>query len=161
MVILFLRQNYGANIDEWLLYPYSKSMRLYYKIWVDCISRMRSIESNKSDWKIKALISMTFAMTLNFVVIMVVLQREILGFYFYELDFPFLSDFANYTLTMIILYVLPCFVLNYLLIIYNKRYEKLQKIYIYQDRKHYFLIYMLISVFLPIVILGIGVFWGK
>lgn len=136
-------------------------MKLYYEIWMDCITRMRSIESNKSDWKIKALISMTSAMTFNFVLIMVVLQREILGFYFYELNFPFLSGFANYILTIIVLYVFPCFVLNYLLIIHSKRYEKLQKVYIYQGRKHYFLIYMLISVLLPIVLLGIGVFWGE
>jgi len=103
---------------------------------------------------------MTFAMTFNFVLVMVVLQREILSFYFYELNFPFLSGFANYILTIVVLYVFPCFGLNYLLIIHNKRYEKLQKIYIYQDNKHYFLIYMLTSVLLPIILLGIGVFWG-
>ena len=150
---------HGEVIGNRFLIHFTKDMNLYYKIWVDCITRISSMEENKSDWKIKALISMTFAMTFNFVLIMVVLQREILGFYFYELNFPFLSDFANYILTMIVLYVFPCFGLNYLLILHNKRYEKLQKVYIYQCRKHYFFIYMLISELLPIVLLGIGVFF--
>lgn len=118
---------------------------------------MSMIEANKKDWKIKSTFSMTFAMTFNFVLFMVVLQREILGFYFYEINFPFLTGFANYIITMVVLYVLPCIILNYFLIFHNQRYEYLKKRYAHHDSKHYCLIYMLISVLLPIILVWIGI----
>lgn len=135
-------------------------MSLYYKIWVDCIIRLRSRETNKTNWQAKGLIIMTFAMTFNFVLIMVLLQREVLGFYFYELNIPSLSGFVNYVVTMVFLYIFPCFIVNYLLIFRNKRYEKLQKKYEYHDGK-LILKYFIISIFLPIVLIWLGVFFGE
>jgi hypothetical protein len=135
-------------------------MRLFYSIWVDCIIRLKAREKNKNDWKLKGMISMTLAMTFNFVLIMVVLQREILGLYFYEINLPSLSGFANYVVTIILLYILPCVILNYFLIFRNKKYERLQNNYRYHNGK-LFLRYFLLSISLPIVLLWIGVIWRK
>lgn len=131
-------------------------MKLFYRIWVDCIIRLQSRESNKNDWKIKGMISMTFAMTFNFVLLMIVMQREILGFFFYEINLPSLSGFANYIATIALLYVFPCLIANYFLVFRKKKYERLQKKYGYQNGK-LFLRYFLISVLLPNILIWIGI----
>jgi hypothetical protein len=135
-------------------------MKLYYSIWVDCITRLRSIDSNINNWKTKGMISMSIAMTFNFVLIMVLFQREVLGLYFYEINLPSLSDFANFIITMILLYALPCFILNYLMILRRNRFEELLRKYKYHNGK-LCLIYFIISFFLPVVLLWLGIFFGK
>ena len=132
-------------------------MGIYYRIWVDCIARLKSIEANKDNWREKSMVIMTTAMVFNFVVLMIVLQKKILGYYFYEFNVSFLSGHVNYILTMLVLYILPCAVVNYLLIFRSKRYEKLLEKYPYSNGK-LILIYLLTSMFLPIVLLFISVF---
>lgn len=127
---------------------------------MDCIIRLQTREGNKNDWKIKGMVSMTIAMTFNFVLIMVVIQKEVLGFYFYEINIQFLTGFVNYVLTIILLYISPCFIVNYLLIFRKKKYEKLQKKYSYHNGK-LFLRYFLISVLVPNILIWIGILWGK
>ena len=133
-------------------------MKIYYKIWVDCITRMKSVESNKSNWKFKGIVFMSLAMTLNLVLIMVVLQREVLGYYFYELNLPFLTGLMNYIFTILLLYLLPCVLINYLLIFRNNNYEKLLKMYKYHNGK-LCLTYYIVSYFLPIILLWLGLLW--
>ena len=89
-------------------------MNLYYRIWVDSIKRIRSIEKNKDDWKIKIIIIMSVAMTFNFMMIMAILQRNILGISFYGIESPKLSDLENSFLTILLLFFLPCVLINYL-----------------------------------------------
>ena len=132
-------------------------MKLYYRIWVDCITRLRSIEANKDNWQTKGIIAMSTAMTFNFVLLMVIIQKNILDYYFYEINIPILSGFQNYILTILILYFLPCVIINYLLIFRNKRYEKLLKKYPYSNGK-FIVAFILISLFLPIVLLLIAMF---
>jgi len=132
-------------------------MGLYYRIWVDCITRLRSIEANKDNWQIKGIVMMSTAMTFNFVLLMVIFQKNILDYIFYEINIPVLSGFQNYILTILILYFLPCVIINYLLIFRNKRYEKLLKKYPYSNGK-FIVAYILISLFLPIVLLLIAMF---
>jgi len=132
-------------------------MGLYYRIWVDCITRLRSIEANKDNWQTKGIIAMSTAMTFNFVLLMVIIQKNILDYYFYEINIPILSGFQNYILTILILYFLPCVIINYLLIFRNKRYEKLLKKYPYSNGK-FIVTYILISMFLPLILLLIGMF---
>lgn len=134
-------------------------MRLYYEIWVDCITRMRSIEANKSNWKIKGAIFMSLAMAFNFILIMVVLQREVLGFYFYEINIQCLTDFLNFVLTILLLYFFPCVMINYLLIFRNNKYEILMKKYKYHNGR-LCLTYYIISYCSPIVLLWIGILWS-
>ena len=132
-------------------------MGLYCRIWVDCITRLRSIEANKDNWQTIGIVSMSTAMTFNFVLLMVIIQKNILDYYFYEINIPVLSGFQNYILTILILYFLPCVIINYLLIFRNKRYEKLLKKYPYSNGK-FIVAYILISLFLPIVLLLIAMF---
>lgn len=100
---------------------------------------------------------MTTAMVFNFVLLMIILQKQILGCYFYELKISFLSDRENYILTMLVLYILPCVVVNYLLVFRGERYEMLLKKYPCYKGK-LILTYMLTSIFLPIILLLISVF---
>ena len=132
-------------------------MSIYYRIWVDCITRLKSREANKDNWQAKSMVIMSTAMVFNLVLLMIILQKQILGYYFYELNVSFLSAHENYILTMLVLYILPCVVVNYLLIFRDKRYEKLLEKYSYYNGK-LILIYMLTSMFLPIILLLIGVF---
>jgi len=135
-------------------------MGLYYRIWVDYITRLRSREENKNNWQLKSMIFMSIAMTFNFVLFMVLLQRQILGYYFYEINISFLSGHMNYILTMLILFILPCVILNYLLIFKGKRYEKLLYKYPYNNGK-LFVAYFSISMFLPIILMWIGILFFK
>jgi hypothetical protein len=132
-------------------------MGLYYRIWVDCITRLRLIDVNKNSWKLKSLFAMSIAMTFNLVLVMVIIQREVLGYFFYELNVPTFTGFGNYIFTILVLYVLPCVILNYLLILRGKRYEKLLKKYSYNNGK-LFATYFSISLFLPIILIWIGIF---
>ena len=56
-------------------------MKLYYRIWVDCITRLRSIEANKVNWQIKGIVMMSTAMTFNFV-LNDNFSKEYIGLYF-------------------------------------------------------------------------------
>ena len=135
-------------------------MGIYYRIWIDCITRLKSREANKDNWQAKSMVIMSTAMVFNLVLLMITLQKQILGYYFYEFNVSFLSGHENYILTMLVLYILPCVVVNYLLIFRGKRYEKLLDKYPYYNGK-LILIYMLTSMFLPIILLLIDVFLYK
>jgi hypothetical protein len=128
---------------------------LYYRIWTDCITRLKLQPANKYDWPRKSMFIMSIAMTFNFALLMSILQRPILGYYFYKLDIPFLSRYVNNVVSFVILFVMPCVIVNYLLIFRNKRYDKLLKRYPYYNGK-LIVTYFLISMFLPIVLLAIG-----
>ena len=134
-------------------------MGLYYRIWVDCIMRLKSIDSNKTDWKFKGMTAMSIAMTFNLVLVLVILQKNVFG-YFYEINIESLSGFQNYILTMLILYFAPIVLLNYLLIFRLNRYERLIEKYPYKNGK-LVVTYILISMFLPIILLFGGIILAK
>lgn len=134
-------------------------MSLYYRIWVDCILRLKSIDANKTDWKYKSMAIMSFAMGFNFIMIMVLLQKNIFG-YFYEINIQALTGFQNYALTMLILYFLPCILINYLLIFRGNRYLKLIDKFPYRNGK-LSLTYFLISIFLPIILIWGGIILSR
>lgn len=100
-------------------------LHLYYKIWVDCIVRMKLQPENKQNWLLKTMIFMTLSMSANFILIMTILEKSVFQHYFYKIDFPFLSTRINNLLAYLFLFILPCVIVNYLLIFRNKRYEKL------------------------------------
>jgi len=135
-------------------------MNLYYKIWVDSIIRLKSLPRNKENWQLKGMIMMSTAMTFNFALFMAILQRNILGLYFYKLEFRFISKLSNNIVTLIILFFLPCVIINYLLIFRKKRYEKLILKYPYYNGK-LSIVYILISMFLPIVLLLAGIIYTR
>lgn len=135
-------------------------MGIFYRIWVDSMTRLMSRETNKDNWQIKGMITMSVAMTFNFILLMVIIQRNILGYYFYKLSIPFLSNIENNILTILVLFFLPCVIINYMLIFRGKRYEKLLEKYPYYNGE-LFLVYFLVSLFLPILLLWIGIFLFK
>jgi len=131
-------------------------MNIYYKIWVDCISKVRSMPANKSNWKRFTLGFMTITMAINFACIMSVLQRNILGNYFYhfEVDF-FPGTKLDSLISGFVLFVLPNLVLNYFLIFRNNRYEILLEKYKSHNGKLFFL-YFFTSLALPLLVLIIS-----
>ena len=133
-------------------------MGLYYRIWVDAIIRLRS--RDEKNWKFKGMFIMSISMTFNFALFSVILERNILHTNFYKIDMPFLSEDTNDILTTLILLVLPCIVINYILIMRNNRYEKLIKKYPYHDGK-LFVVYFLISLYLPVILLLIGMIFFR
>jgi len=135
-------------------------MRIYYKIWVDCILRLRSQKQNKETWQEKSMIIMTTAMTFNFMLFMAIFEKHILGFSFYKFTISSpnivpVVEGADGILNFLVLFVLPCFVVNYLLIFFRKK--RLKKLirkykYPYYNGK-LFATYFLISLFLPLVLI--------
>jgi len=122
-------------------------MGLYYRIWVDFITRLRSIESNKNNWELTSMIAMSIAMTFNLITVMSI----------FKLSLPFFSSFENNIFSILILFLLPCSVINHLLIFRGERYEMLLKKYPYNNGR-LFVAYFSISLFLPIILMWIGIF---
>lgn len=134
-------------------------LTLYYKIWTDCIVKASSIPANKQNWKRMTMVFMTMCMTLNFVLFMTILQKHILGNYFYDINFDILPEGVENILSFSILFIVPMLILNYWLIFRNDRYKKLIAKYRYHNGK-LFLAYFLISMFLPLILLFIGIISG-
>ena len=129
---------------------------IYYRIWVDCILRARSRPANEQNWPKGTMFFMTISMAFNLVLIMIVFQQYVLGYFFYWINADFLPRQINYIFNFIILFLLPCLGLNYFLIFRNKHYEKLLKRYPYYNGK-LFLIYFLSSILLPIILMLVKV----
>lgn len=131
-------------------------MNIYYKIWVDCISKARSMPANKNNWKRFTLGFMTITMAINFACIMSILQRNILGNYFYHFEVDFFPGTKLHALISgFVLFVLPNLVLNYFLIFRNNRYEILLEKYKSYNGKLFF-IYFLTSLSIPLLVLIIS-----
>jgi hypothetical protein len=99
-------------------------------------------------------------MAFNLLLFMSIMQRQVIGYYFYELNFSFLSGFVNYILTLLVLYLSPSAIINYLFIFRGRRYEKLLKKFPYYNGK-LFLAYFLTSMLLPIILMWIGIFLSR
>lgn len=127
-------------------------MSLYFQIWVDCIKRLRSNKASKENWQSKSMIVMSTLMTINFVTLMILIQEFIFGFYFYELNLPFLSDHQNNVVTLLVLFLLPCVLFNYITIFHKNRLNKLLIKYPYSQGK-LILSYLLVSMLIPIIFL--------
>lgn len=132
---------------------------LFYRIWADMIIRMRKQPANKGDWQIKSMVAMTTAMTFNLALIMLFLQKFVFGINFYKLNIAFLPVYYNNLFSFLILFVLPCIVINYCLIFRNKRYENILERYGHNDSK-LSMIYFSISMLLPVLLLVIGLFYS-
>jgi hypothetical protein len=131
-------------------------MRIYYLIWVDCITNLMVKEKDERNLKIKSMFAMCMAMTANFFLPTMFLQRQgHLKFYDINFNIPYppLNNLANF----FVLFMLPCIVINYLLIIHNNRYKKLLIRYPYNNRK-LFVWYFTISMFSPVAFIVIGKF---
>ncbi len=133
---------------------------LYYRIWVDCITRGKLQPANKRNWAVGSMIFMSMSMAFNLVLFMIILQEYVVGNYFYKLNFSFLPTYINNLFSYILLFLLPCVWINYLLIFRNKRYEKLLQRYPYYKGK-LFISYFLFSMLLPILLMWIGILFFR
>jgi len=116
---------------------------LYYRIWVDFITRAKRNPANNGNWQKGSMIFMTLAMSSNLILIMTILERHVL------------PERANSVLSYIFLFILPCLVINYQLTFRNKRYLKLLERYPYYNGK-LAISYFVISMVLPIALLLFG-----
>jgi hypothetical protein len=135
-------------------------MRLYYLIWVDCIIRARSQPSNKNNWRGMTMMYMTISMAVDLLFLMTIFEKYILNYFFYEIQIPWLPQSIADPLSFAILYAGPPLIINYVLIFRNRRYEKLIKEYEYHDGK-LFVKYIAIALFVPVIVLWAGIFYGK
>jgi len=95
----------------------SSMIGFYYRIWFDCITRINlQSDENKKNWQITCTTAMTFAMASNFILIMVLVQKYGFGYYFYRLDLSSLPKKFASVLNFTLLYLLPCLLVNYVLI---------------------------------------------
>ena len=133
---------------------------LYYRIWVDAIKRAKSLPENRENWPLGTMIFMTVSMTMNLSLILIIIEKYIFKSYVYKLEFSFLPSNVSNVVSFIILFVLPCVLVNYFFIFYRHRYEELLKKYPSKDGK-LFLTYFFISIFLPLILLMIGILSGK
>ena len=121
------------------------SLKLYYEIWVDCILRAKSQHQNKKNWKLFTMIFMGMAMSLNFIIILFFLSDLGITNKIFSIKINFLeSSKLNSILGFIVSYFLPVTLINYFLIFYNRRYEKLIEKYKYHNGK-YIGLYLLVS----------------
>jgi hypothetical protein len=131
-------------------------MNIYYKIWVDCIVKARSIPANKNNWKRFTMIFMSMAMAINFAMIMAILQRNILGCSFYDFRADkFTGTKLDAFISFFALYLLPMLLINYFLIFRNNRYELILEKYKSYNGK-LFISYFLASLILPLSLIVIG-----
>lgn len=136
-------------------------MNLYYKIWVDCILKAQSQPNNKNNWKFFTMVFMSMPMAINIAVFMAILQRNILGHFFYDIRISSLEGTRTGAfLSFFILFLLLPLLINYLLIFKNNRYEQLVKKYKYHNGK-LFISYFLTSLLLPFILLFLGYLWDK
>jgi len=134
-------------------------MKLYYLIWVDLIIRAKSQPANKKDWPVMTLLYMTVIMAVDLLFIMIILQKVILGYYFYKLEIPALPQKIGNLLSFVILFMGPPLLINYILIFRNRRYEKLIRKYKYHNGK-LAVTYMLLGLSIPVITLLFGMLYG-
>lgn len=96
------------------------------------------------------------AMAIKFMVLVAILERYILKTNFYKLDLDiFPGNILDVFSSFFILYLLPMLIINYFLIFYNGRYEKLIQKYPYRNGK-LFGVYFALSMLGPVLILCIA-----
>ena len=102
---------------------------IYYLIWADAIQRYRKHHPNKTDWKTTLLIYITWIHAINWWIILIWLK------YFNVLTIPlihidlFPSKMLNSFLAFTIEFALPFGIINYFLIFYKNRFEKIMNKY--------------------------------
>lgn len=127
-------------------------MKIYYKIWVDAIVRLKSLP-DRGMWKFFSMLYISMAMAINLCTIMAILGRHIVIFRIYDLEIDiFPGTKLDAFISFFILFLLPPLIINYLLIFRSKRYKILVEKYPSQNGR-LFALYFLSSILLPFVLL--------
>ena len=121
-------------------------MNFYFIIWVDAITRLRSLPKNFGMWKFYSMAFMSMAMALNLVLILFIIST--LGItekiFIIPIDiFPGtkIDAFVSFFLS----YLLPFLLINYYFIFYKEKYKSMLKKYKYYNGK-FFMAYFLSSI---------------
>lgn len=154
----------NGNIGLYLIVLYCLlwiiiTILFYNRIWADGITRLKSRPQTKNNWALPSMVFMTMAMVINFAFLMGILQNDILRHYFYHFEVVFLPEMLNAAVSFLALFILPCALINYLLIFYGNRYIKLLGKYRYYNGK-LFLSYFIISLSTPLIILWTAIILG-
>lgn len=128
-------------------------MSIYYKIWVDAIVKIKSNPLRKEDWKWIIQSLMASAMGVKLMFFMAIINRHLLNIPFSDVgfNFPILDSFVKGML----FFFIPPFLINYLLIFRNNKYEILLNKYKNHNGK-LFITYFFVSIFVPLIILIIA-----
>ena len=103
-----------------------KMLSGYYKIWADAIALEKANKERRDSWKLFTIIPMSVLQGINLFTLLVLIRA--LSQKRYPIVFPmdvFKGRGYNSVLSIILTYFLPFVIINYLLIFYNNRYEKL------------------------------------
>jgi hypothetical protein len=131
-------------------------LKLYYKIWVDALTKLRSRPENAGMWKFYAVVFIAMAQGINLLLISVIAQRYIFKTDILDIKIHFfhnsmLDGFSSF----FVLYLSLPLLVDYFLIFRNNRYEILIGQYKTYNGK-LAASYMVISYFLPLVLLVIA-----
>ncbi len=129
----------------------------YYLIWADAIRSIRKNKPNKTDWKLSLFVLITMSNSLNLMTIIVWLKFFDILSYVVKIDvFP--GTMLDSAAGFLIQFASPFIILNYFLIFYKNRYEKIIERYPNIKGKPGF-IYCMCSIFIGVSsILIYGIF---
>ncbi len=128
-------------------------LKIYYKICVDTI--FKSQNTNKEDWKFSTIIFLSGFLGLIFISLSIFIKKVLPDYFTFSI-YPenYTMKSLDHKLEAIILYFIPSIIINYFLILYNKRYEKLLATYSANNGRYmirfmiFSLVFFLISVFI-------------
>ena len=113
-----------------------KIMNLYYRIWMDAIAMQKQSKTDRSSWKLYSLSFMSVLQGMNLFTLLywvkIAINRHLL------LIMPvsiFSANPLNGFVSVVITFLLPFVILNYLLIFNGDRYNKLAEEYPAQNGK--------------------------
>lgn len=129
-------------------------MSWYYSLWADAIGFEKAKHGHIRNWKPYVLIGITFCQSLNLAAILLLLSNWVKTPFFLPIDiFP--GKLLDGVLSGIITLLLPFMILNYLLVLRDKKYEEIIEKYPFRKGKLY-IGYFITSVILFLLPVFIG-----
>lgn len=122
-------------------------MRNYYYIfWADSIKRIKKFHPKKRDWKISLYVLNSWIHALNLYIIFLWLKYfQVFSFKLPDINF-FPGDMIDGFLSFALVFATPFFIINYFLIFYKDRYQKIIEKY-HVENGNYAMPYSMIIVF--------------
>lgn len=111
-------------------------LSIYYKIWVDAITQERAKKGTDGNWKAFTIIPISLIQGVNLLTFLFILR------FFTDIPILFTIDLTrdkaiNAFIAGLFVFFIPFVILNYLLIFYNDRYNKLMNLYPSRGSKIY------------------------
>jgi hypothetical protein len=105
-------------------------LNAYYKLWVDAIVFEKTKRNSEVNWKAYSLVPVSLLMGINLLTLLY-WTNELTHHHLPVLLIVgiFNNRLIDIFISVIVMYFIPFFLLNYLVIFYDRRYEKLVKVY--------------------------------